>query len=320
MCSSGRTASWWSGGQEPLRCRTRRAGRPRRCAAGDCVFFAAGPAKASRALLVPRGAARSPGAGHDRRRRLGLRLDRRPAAFEPAGDATAVGTSPSAPGPGLPCTMRSPLPNLSSTRRPSTSTPGAVLADAYDIVCNGHEIGGGSVRIHRRDIQERVFSGDGHRPCPSRREVRIPLEAFTWRTAARWHRVRLGPDHRPAVRRRLGPIGQWVWITTTTSTWSAPAFPHQPGAGIVGPSSRALHLPFGRHSWISWPGPCDIEISPKRMPASEIRTRLFDGQPGIWVDPEHGPSLADGGPAPDRGAAGSPCGDLAYRRQTGVWA
>ncbi len=42
------------------------------------------------------------------------------------------------------------------------SDPGSVLAKQYDLVCNGMELAGGSVRNHRREIQERVFELLGH--------------------------------------------------------------------------------------------------------------------------------------------------------------
>jgi aspartyl-tRNA synthetase len=55
-----------------------------------------------------------------------------------------------------------------------------VLADAYDIVCNGHEIGGGSIRIHRRDVQEQVFSVMGIANEEAGEKFGFLLEAFTF--------------------------------------------------------------------------------------------------------------------------------------------
>ena len=44
------------------------------------------------------------------------------------------------------------------------SDPGAVRSKAYDIVLNGTELGGGSVRIHQADIQEKMFEKLGFTP------------------------------------------------------------------------------------------------------------------------------------------------------------
>ncbi|WP_438269446.1 aspartate--tRNA ligase [Mycobacterium persicum] len=144
---------------------------------GDCIFFSAGPAKSSRALL---GAARS---------EIAHRLDLidpdawafvwvvDPPLFEPADDATAAGDVAVGSGAwtAVHHAFTAPKPEFEDR---IDSDPGGVLADAYDIVCNGHEIGGGSVRIHRRDVQERVFAVMGLDKAEAEEKFGFLLEAF----------------------------------------------------------------------------------------------------------------------------------------------
>jgi aspartyl-tRNA synthetase len=130
---------------------------------GDCVFFGAGAVKSSRALL---GAARGEIAD-----RLGLIKDGDWAftwvvdapLFEPADDATASGDVAVGSGAWTAVHHAFTAPKPESIEA-LESDPGSALAYAYDIVCNGNEIGGGSIRIHERDVQERVFEimGIGH--------------------------------------------------------------------------------------------------------------------------------------------------------------
>ena len=144
---------------------------------GDCIFFSAGPPKSSRALL---GAARG---------EIAKRLDLidpdawafvwvvDPPLFEPAADATAAGDVAVGSGEwtAVHHAFTSPKPEYEDV---VDTDPGSVPADAYDIVCNGHEIGGGSVRIHRRDIQERVFAVMGLNKAEAEEKFGFLLEAF----------------------------------------------------------------------------------------------------------------------------------------------
>lgn len=58
--------------------------------------------------------------------------------------------------------------------------PAEALAYAYDLVCNGHEIGGGSIRIHRADLQRRVFDLLGITPEEAAEKFGFLLEAFRY--------------------------------------------------------------------------------------------------------------------------------------------
>jgi aspartyl-tRNA synthetase len=146
---------------------------------GDCIFFSAGPPKSSRALL---GAARGEIAS-----RLGL-IDPDawafvwvvdPPLFEPAEEATAAGDVAVGSGAwtAVHHAFTAPKPQYEDA---IDTDPGVVLADAYDIVCNGNEIGGGSIRIHRRNIQERVFAVMGLDAVEAEDKFGFLLEAFTF--------------------------------------------------------------------------------------------------------------------------------------------
>lgn len=144
---------------------------------GDCVFFGAGAVKSSRALL---GAARL-----EIGRRGGL-IDESAWSFlwvvdaplfEPADEATAAGDV--AVGSGAWTAVHHAFTSPQDLDG-FDADPGNALAWAYDIVCNGNEIGGGSIRIHRDDVQKRVFSVMGIDEAEAEEKFGFLLEAFKY--------------------------------------------------------------------------------------------------------------------------------------------
>jgi len=142
---------------------------------GDCIFFAAGETDPSRALL---GAARNEIA-----RRVGLIDESRfefvwvvdAPLFKPVrsdDDDVALGSSAWT---AVHHAFTSPKPEWIDRFE---EDPGHALAYAYDIVCNGNEIGGGSIRIHSRAVQERVFDMMGIGAEEAQEKFGFLLDAF----------------------------------------------------------------------------------------------------------------------------------------------
>ena len=144
---------------------------------GDCVFFAAGEPTASRELL---GAARL-----EIGERCGL-IDPKAWAFTWVVDAPLFKPSGAAAAEGdvaLGHSAWTAVPHAFTSPKPEwldsfDADPGNALAYAYDIVCNGNEIGGGSIRIHRRDVQERVFEVMGLSAEEAQAKFGFLLDAF----------------------------------------------------------------------------------------------------------------------------------------------
>jgi aspartyl-tRNA synthetase len=146
---------------------------------GDCVFFAAGGRRAAQSLL---GATRL-----EIGRRGGL-LDAAAWSFlwvvdaplfESTVDAEAAGDVAVGSGEwtAVHHAFTSPKPESLET---FDTDPGSALAYAYDLVCNGNEIAGGSIRIHRRDVQERVFAVMGLGREEAQEKFGFLLDAFAF--------------------------------------------------------------------------------------------------------------------------------------------
>jgi aspartyl-tRNA synthetase len=139
---------------------------------GDAIFFAAGSTAASQSLL---GAVRL---------EIGVRcnlIDEKlwkfvwivdAPMFEPvdADNASAGWTAVHHPFTG-------PKPEFADN---FDNSPAEALAYAYDIVLNGNEIGGGSIRIHQREVQQRVFKTIGLSQAEAESKFGFLLEAFNY--------------------------------------------------------------------------------------------------------------------------------------------
>lgn len=101
-----------------------------------------------------------------------------------------------------------------------------------------------------------------------------------------------------------GPVIQFTWIYEHPVDLDAlRRFQRNLGRGLLGRRIERSPLPFGRHRWIAWSGPADLDVAPGTVPRADVH-RWFDEQSVLPIDPEFGPSwrlavvpIAEGGAA-----------------------
>jgi len=135
---------------------------------GDCVFFAAGAAHSSQELL---GAARL-----EIGNRGGL-IDASAWSFLWVVDAPMFEQTDGGGWTAVHHPFTAPLPEWADKFE---AEPGGAIADAYDMVCNGFEIGGGSIRIHKQAMQQAVFDVIGLTQAEARSQFGFLLDAFKY--------------------------------------------------------------------------------------------------------------------------------------------
>jgi len=139
---------------------------------GDCIFFAAGRATDARALL---GAVRNEVAD-----RLDL-IDKSVWSFVWIVDAPMFEEVQDDAGNWAWTAVHHPFTSPNGEWLDKfTESPGEALAWAYDLVCNGNEIGGGSIRIHQGNIQNQVFRILGLDEKEANEKFGFLLEAFAF--------------------------------------------------------------------------------------------------------------------------------------------
>jgi aspartyl-tRNA synthetase len=137
-------------------------------APGDAVFFGAGKQHATQELL---------GAARLEIGRRGKLIDESQWAFVWVVDAPMFEETDEGGWTAVHHPFTSPRAEWADSFQ---DKPGEALANAYDIVCNGNEIGGGSIRIHRADMQQRVFDTLGLAREEAEEKFGFLLEAFNY--------------------------------------------------------------------------------------------------------------------------------------------